>query len=355
MKKNILTIISILLLLAACGRGKDDAPKAEDDVQPVTVEEIALRELEDFITVSGKLEGITNITMSSETTGRVLQVNKKLGDFVNGGDRIGRVENEAYQLRLEQAQAALSSAQAAYDTAQRNLNYAEESLKKGLISQAEYNGSISAFKGAQASLEGARAAVETARSGVSGSFFTAPESGRIASLNISPGQFIAAGVPVATIVNGSRLLLKSGVGESQIAKLRVGQTVQISYPGLENPVSATVRGFGISPLPNSATYPLEIELANPQSLMPGMVVTARILTERYQDLLYAPLTHFSTEFGKSYAFVIDSDNKAHKREVKLGRLIGEYALIESGLEPGDRVVTSGAENLEEGTAVEIRK
>lgn len=105
MIKRLLIIAPALLLLAlsACGKGKGPAPKMKEDTQPVTVEELALRELDEYITVSGKLEGITNITMSSEAAGRVVQLYKKLGDTVRKGERIGRLDNDVYQYRLDQA------------------------------------------------------------------------------------------------------------------------------------------------------------------------------------------------------------------------------------------------------------
>lgn len=353
--RYLIIAAALLLALTACNRGKGSAPVIADEKQPVVVEELTLRELDEFITVSGKLEGLTQITMSSEASGRVLEVYKKLGDYVNQGERLGRIDNAVYKLRLDQAEAALASAQAAFDTAERNLNYATESLGRNLISQVEFNAAQTAFKAAQAGLDGARAGVESARAGVDGSYFSAPEDGLISNLNISPGQFIVAGAPVATLTNASRLIVKTGVGESQISKIKKGQRAELFYPGLEGQVFGFVRGYGISPLPNSATYPLEIEVDTPRSLLPGMVVTAKILTQRYNDLLYSSLTHFTNEFGKNYAFVIDTGNKARKQAVTLGRIIGEYALIESGLQVGDRIVTSGAENLEDGSSVEIRK
>lgn len=357
MIKRLLIIAPALLLLAlsACGKGKGPAPKMKEDTQPVTVEELALRELDEYITVSGKLEGITNITMSSEAAGRVVQLYKKLGDTVRKGERIGRLDNDVYQYRLDQAEAALASAQSALDTAQRNLNYAEESLRKSLISQAEYNSALAAFKSSKSALDGAKANLESARSSFSGSYLTAPESGTISSLNVSVGQYINPGAPLATITDASRLLIKTGIGESQIGMLKKGQKVLLSRPGLETPVNAFVRGFGISPLANGATYPLEIEVPNPRPLMPGQVVSARILANSYQNLLYTSLTNFANEFGKVYAYTVDAGNKAHKKEVALGRIIGENVLIESGLEPGDLIVTSGSENLEDGAKVEIRK
>ena len=354
MKRYLILISIIAILLSACGKGKQGPMQTKDEKQPVTVEELSLRELDDFVTVSGKLEGITDITMSSETSGRVVAIYKKLGDRVARGERIGRIDNDVYQYRFDQSEAALASVQSAFDNASKNLNYAEVALKRGLISEAEYNTALSAFKNAKAGLDGAKAGLESSRSGVNASYFTAPEAGVISNLNIVSGQYIGMGAPVASITDASRLIIKTGVGESQISKLKKGQRVEISYPGRSESLAGTVRGFGIRPLNTSSTYPLEIEIANPKGLLPGMVVRAKILTDHYTDLLYSSITNFSKEFGKTYAFVINAQNKAEKREVTLGKVIGEYVLIESGLDVGDKLVSSGSENLEDGSVVEIK-
>ena len=71
MKRQLLTLALILLLaLTACGKRGKDAPDTAEDIQPVTVEELSLKELDDFITVSGKLEGADTFTMSSDETAR---------------------------------------------------------------------------------------------------------------------------------------------------------------------------------------------------------------------------------------------------------------------------------------------
>ncbi len=354
MKKLILLIPIVLIMITACNRGGKAPAKPTDEAQPVMVETLALQDLDEYITVSGKLEGITDITMSSEASGRVLQLYKRLGDRVSRGERIGRLDNEVSQIRLQQAESALASAQASFDNAQRNLNYAEESRRRNLISEAEYNTALSAFTGARAGLEGARAGVEQARSGLSGSYLTAPESGTISNLNVMVGQFVAAGQPVASITDASTLILKTGLGESQIGKIRNGQIVEISYPGLSEKLQGRVRGFGIRPLATGSTYPLEIELSNSRGLLPGMVVSGRILSKRHNDLLYTSITNLSKEFDRDYLFVVGADNKVQKREVQLGDVIGEYVVILSGVEIGERIVTSGSENLEEGSLVEIK-
>ncbi len=355
--KRLYILLPLILLLgfSGCkGRGMKPQGKQKDDTQPVMVEELSLRPLDEFISVSGKLEGITDVTMSSETSGRILQLYKKLGDRINKGERIGQVENDIMQIRLDQAEAAFLSAETALENARKNLSYAEASKAKNLISEAEYNTALSAFKGAKAGYDGAKAAQESARLALTNSYLIAPESGLISNLNVVAGQFINPGQPVATITDASSLVLKTGVGESQIGKLKKGQPVQISYPNSDRKFNGTIRGFGIRPLANTATYPVEIVVSPNGFLIPGMVVSARILTARLNDLLYTPITNIVKEFDRNYVYVVNG-NKAEKRAVELGRIIGENVELLSGVQAGEKIVTTGAETLEDGILVTVRQ
>lgn len=357
MNKYILIMMIAIVALAGCG--KKAAPKTAkpggDDTQPVMIEALSSRALDEYITVSGKLEGLTEVTMSSETSGRILNLYKKLGDSVSKGERIGIVDNDIYRIRLDQAEAALLSAQSSYDNASKNFSYAEESKKRNLISEAEYNNAISGIKGAKAGLDGAKANRESAKKAMENSYLAAPESGVISNLMVSSGQYINPGQPIATITDAKTLIMKSGVGESQITKLKKGQPAIVSYSGITEPFKGTLRGFGISPLANTATYPLEIEIRNNGKLLPGMVVSAQILSKRHTDLLFTQITNIVKEFDKNYVYIVNDKGNAERRPVELGSIIGENVVISSGVEIGENIVVSGIENLEDGTKVQIRQ
>lgn len=351
----IIFTLSLAVLLFSCGK-KAPTQKGmpKDDKQAVMVEELTVRPLDDYISVSGKLEGITDLTMSSETSGRILQLYKKLGDRISKGERLGKVENDILQIRLDQAEAALLSAETALDNARRNLSYAEASKAKNLISETEFNTALTGFKSAKAGFDGAKAAREAARLAYENSWLLAPESGTISNLLVSAGQYINPGQAIARITDSSSLVMKTGVGETLISKLSKGQSAQIRYIGSDKVFNGRIRGFGISPITNTATYAVEIEVSSQGVLLPGMVVSARILTQRYNSLLYTSITNVSKEFGKNYIFVVESD-KAVKKEVQLGKIIGENVEIISGVSAGEIIVTTGAENLEDGSSVQIRK
>jgi RND family efflux transporter MFP subunit len=349
-------LIFLVLGFTACKKGAAAPEKktGKEDKQSVMVETLEPRTLDEFITVSGKLEGSTDITMTSETTGRVLQLYKKLGDKVSKGERIGKVDNDIYQIRLSQAEAAELSAESAQQNAQLNLNSSENLYKSKSISQAEYNNAVSAFKGAKAGLEGAKAGLESANKALDNSYLVAPESGMIANMMIMTGQYLNPGTPIAYITDNKVLLIKTGVGESQIGKIKQGQAVEISVPGKDAPVKGYIKDFGIRPLATSASYPVEIQLSSSAGLLPGMVVTAKILSGRYPNMLFTSINNIVKEYDRNYVYVVDSNNKAHRKEVNLGKIIGENVIILSGANTGDKIVTSGMENLEDNTDVQIR-
>jgi len=361
MKFFLIVLAVIALSISACGKQEAEQTKPgagrSDDRQAVMVETLSLRDIDEYVSVSGKLEGITDIVMNSESSGRVMELYKKLGDKVEQGERIGRLENDVSRIRVDQAEAAFMAAESSMQNADRNLDYAESAKAQNLISEAEYNTALSAFKGAKAAYDGANAALESARLAYNNSYLVAPAAGKISYLHVAVGQLVSPGMPIASITDASTLILKSGVGESQISKLRTGLPVVVDFRGKS--YSGKVRGFGIRPISGSANYPLEIEINSSKDLLPGMVVKARIKTNTYRNMLYTPLTNVAKEFDNNYLWVLNSrDNQkisATRQEVSLGRTIGQYVELLSGAAVGDTIVVSGSENLEDGSLVKIRE
>ncbi|MBP7118063.1 MAG: efflux RND transporter periplasmic adaptor subunit [Candidatus Cloacimonetes bacterium] len=362
MKNYMMIPLLLILSLSACGKKDKAAPEGKkpgnDDRQTVMVESLSRQIIDDFITVSGKLEGITDITMSSESSGRLLELYKKLGDNVNPGDRIGRLENEVARIRMDQAQAAFNSAQSALQNATKNRDYATTARERSLISEVEYLGALSAYDGAKAAFDGANAGLEQARLAYNNSYLLAPAKGRISYLNVAQGQYINQGMPIANITDAGTLILKSGVGDSQIAKIRDGLAADIEYQG--KIYRGRIRGWGIKPMSASANYPIEIEVPGAKDLLPGMVVRAKIKTKTYPNLLATSLTNVAKEFDKNYLWIVQNSDdgktqKAERHEVELGLIIGQYVEILSGADEGDLIVTSGSENLEDGSPVKIRQ
>jgi len=359
-KRLLIISIGLILLLSACGRSGDaqaGGSRQSAQGQAVMVSRLEPMDLNEYVRVSGRLEGITDFTMSAESSGLVLGLYKKLGDQVMIGERIGQLENEILESRLASAQAALVSAEANLSIANDNYFFALAASDRGLISDAEFKAADTARAAAESAHLSAMANAQSAGTAYENSYLLAPRAGTISQLFVSEGQLVNMGSPVASITDASTLILKTGVGESQIGKLRKGQSATISHDGKS--YSAKVRGFGIRPLPNSASYPVELELSGESGLIPGMVISAQIRTNTYRGIVATQVTNLVREYDKDFIFVVEEDDEgnavASRRELVLGRSISGYREILAGVEQGELIVVSGAENLEDGSPVSIRQ
>ena len=357
--KKIAVFTAILLLVVSCKQGNRGAQTATKETVPkvsVLAKKVQPDNLNKYLEVTGRLEGKTDITMRSETNGRIEKVNKELGDWVNAGDKIGKINNDDLKIKVSQAKSAVNSAEANYETAKLQFESSQSLRKKNSISKAEFQRSKSNLKNALALLEGNKANLKMAQKALDNSNFRAPVSGYITNIDIEVGETIGTGNPVCSIVNSKKLKIKTGVSEIDIYEIKPGQKVEVYYDQRDIKLTGKISNIGIKPAPNDSNYPIEIELDNPNNrLYPGLVVKAQILKKTYKNKIYTSMNNIVQNYDKHNVFTIDQNNTAHIKEVTLGDQIGENVIINSGLKPGDLLVTEGLANLEEGTKVEIKK
>ncbi len=355
--RNIFIIGALAILLINCG-GQSGSKKVGEQIEksfPVIIQSIQPRDLKEYIRISGKLEGWIDIVMTSETSGKIIKLNKHLGDWVEKGEEIGSVDNLDYEIRLQQAEASLLATEVAYESAELQMQSSERLYRENKISQVEWSQARSNLKNALSSYNGAKAGLEQAKKALDNSRFVSPVSGYIADLPIKIGEMLTMGSPICSIVDSNKLIIKTGVGESSIKKLHKGQKVLISYSNINDDFIGTISGIGIRPLKNSAMYPVEIELPNKNNqLLPGMVVEARILSNIYGNVIYTSLNNIIQEYDNYFVFTITPDSTSVKKQVLLGEEVGENVIITSGVDFGEDLVIEGMENLEDGFKVNIR-
>lgn len=356
--KLAVLIIVIATLMIACGKpeakgnGQFNGQPKENAIL-VMVQEMQPRDLDKYIKITGKLEGITDVNLMSETNGKVVEIYKNLGDWVNKGDAIGRVDNVDAENQLKQAEAALMAGEAKLESARINFQVSQNLYQKQMISESEFQQAKSTQKNAQAGYNGLLASLEMARKNFENSEFTAPVSGYIAELNLEVGEMVSTGKYITGIVNSKKLIIKTGVSESDISYLNKGDRVIINYHGKE--YEGKVTGLGIRPASGSNNYPVEIVLSNPQKvLFPGMVVEGQIFSQTFENVLYTSIENLREKYDQEFVYVINDENRAEIRTVTLGEKVANNVIIASGLEIGDRLVIDGIDSLTEDTLVDVR-
>lgn len=360
MKANKIIIIALILfsiISFGCGKKKTQT-NTNDEINnkelPVIIDTASKRNLEEFVQVIGTLEGKTDIAFLSETAGKIVSLNKKLGDWVEKGETIGSIDNSDYENSLKQAEASLISAEAGKESAEMQMSSSEQLFKNKSISAVEYAGAKSNYKNALANYEGAKARVDQAKKAFNNSRFIAPVAGQIVDLPIQIGQTISMGTKICGLVDTRQLMIKTGVGESVIRQIKRDQLVDISYDGTAKSYKGKISGIGFKPLAGTANYPIEIHLIENSGLLPGMVVKGKIRSHIYTGVIFVPMNCVVQEYDKNYVFTVDEKSVAHRVEVELGTKVNEYVIVLKGINSGDRYVTEGFENLEEGAVVTVR-
>jgi multidrug efflux pump subunit AcrA (membrane-fusion protein) len=246
---------------------------------------------------------------------------------------------------LDQAAVGLAQAKPQYELAKRHL----DALNAGVHQQE--------LKGLQGQLSSAKGKYQGAAAQLSYSEIRSPLDGVVTDRPLYPGEMAAAGTPLLTVMDLSRVTARAHIPQNDAAVLKVGNNATIAVPGLEEPVEGKV--ILVSPAldPNSTTVEVWVQAKNPkQTLKPGSSVRLSMVAAEVPDALVVPAPALLTGAdGATTVMVIGDDQHAHQQAVKVGIRQDDKVQITEGLKEGQRVVTEGAYGLPDNANVAIEE
>lgn len=246
---------------------------------------------------------------------------------------------------LDAAAVSLSQARSAYDVAKKHLD--------GLNA----TGKQSALKSASGQLTSAKGKLMNSEAQLSYSEVRSPINGVITDRPLYPGEMASTSTPLLTVMDISQIIAKAHIPQSDALLLHKGDQATITMAGLEKPVAAKVSLVSPALDPNSTTVEIWVQAANPdQQLRPGMTAQIAITAQTVKNALVIPASALiNAKEDAAQVMVVDTQNQAQSRDVKVGIQSGDQAQIVSGLKPGEVVVTAGAYGLPDKTKVKIEK
>lgn len=351
---RMIQITGLLLVLglvfsSGCGR-KESSPELEKNGNGATrviVEPIKNEPIVRTIKLSGKAEGIVDIDVLAEISGRIVSLNKKLGDWVNVGDEIGRIDSAQYEYAFLQAEAQLIATEAGLRSKEMQLQadsllYKQESIsQQGLLnSQNAYQMALSTYKGAQALYEQTKRTLDRA-------ILKAPATGYIAYLPIKVGENIQANTMVYTIVDDSQIIIRTGIGQNYINLVDPNDQVVITCNSTNLETKGIVKRIGRSAKIGDSLYPIEITFKNPGQMKSGMILNLELEKATSQSMYAIRFSVVEQRYDKRFVYVADGD-KASLREIKLGDMFGNNVIVTEGLSSGDLLIVDSAGKLSDG-------
>jgi RND family efflux transporter MFP subunit len=318
----------------------------------------AQRPITRYLEATGNTAPIKNVDLVARVQGVLQSINYQDGTFVKEGATLFTIEPDTYKLKLEQAQAAEAGAQASVKQAESDFKRQADLVQKQAVSQATLDSSTSTRDNAQANLQQAQANTKIAQVNYGYTNVVAPFDGVVSAHLVSIGELVGAASPtqLATIVALDPIYVNFTVNEQDVlrireeAKRRGMTTSELRQLPVEVALQ-TESGYPhkgkldyISPTLNQSTGTLAVRgiLPNPDRiLLPGFFVRVRVPFDEQQDALMVPDVALGSDQAGRYVLVVNGDNVVEQRKVRTGPLDGDLRVIESGLKPDDRVVTTG--------------
>jgi multidrug efflux pump subunit AcrA (membrane-fusion protein) len=395
----------LLIVLAAVGsigcRGEHPAAAQEkaraqpagQPVREVRVVPAAERALPRTVAATGTLAAEDQVTLSAKVAGRVEKIDIDLGSRVRRGQAVAQLDQTDFKLRVEQADAALQQARArlgltpagtdeqvepektaivrqaraVLDEARLTRDRSIKLLEQQLIARAQldtaeanlqvaegrYQDALEEVRNRQAVLAQRRSELELARQQLTDTVVLAPVDGAVSQRLTSPGEYLAAGAPMATLVRIHPLRLRLSVPEREAPGVRVGQTVRLTIDG--DATVYTGRVVRLAPIVQELNRTLMVEAEVPNergALRAGAFARAEIVTDAAQPVLTVPASALIVFAGVEKVLVVRSGKTAELR-VQTGRRLGEEIEIVDGLKRGEFVVDRPG-NLTGGQVVSTR-
>ena len=369
----VLAVLGTLtvLLLPGCKPGAADAKKEVEADKPVRVETLGRTDMAEVLRYAADLLPYAEVTIFSPVYERILYFPWEDGDEIRKGQRVALIRKAGLDKGLEQIVAQMEALDIQIKNLESDLERSKELLKKGAITKAMFDKVQTSYLATIAQ----RKALEAGRGQLAvqagNAVINAPISGVIAGKMVERGDMAAPQIPLCRIISIDRLKVQLKLVEADVPKVHTGQEVKIHMdccPG--RPFAGKISRIYPYLNAQTRTNTVEVTLENPKDektglreLKPGMYGKAELVVGRREQVLAAPepallLDNKLLQQQKEgellrKAFVVDDQNVAKQRLVKLGARKGSYYEVLEGLAEGEKIIIRGQHGLKDGQKVKI--
>jgi multidrug efflux system membrane fusion protein len=331
--------------------------------QPVGVKQIGRGDIRLTLRALGAVTPLTTVTVTTQINGLLMSVGFKEGQLVHKGQFLAQIDPRPYQVALEQDEAQLARDAATLAQAQMDLARYQTLNQQSSISRQTYEDQVWIVKQDQGTVDYDKALIKAQQLNLTYCHIVAPSDGRVGLRLVDPGNYVqtssTSGIVVLT-------LLKPTTVEYSVPEDSLPQIMARVQAGAKLPVTAFDRA-NVAQLASgefaaidtqvnatTGTVMLRANFDNPDgSLFPSQFVNVVMLLDTLKDVVTVPVAAVQRGAPGTYVYLVNADNTVSVHPIKLGAQDGDFFAVDSGLSPGDRVVTDGADRLRDGAKVSI--
>ena len=350
-------LLASALVLGACTKDKEAAASTTATAQMIGPDNIAIATTDTLRSgpaISGTLVADREARIRAEVSGAVLQTYVDVGQRVAQGAPLARIDDGILQDASLSARSNVTQATVGADQAARELQRAKTLVAAGAIAERDVEGAERANLAAQAQLADAKARLATVEKNLRNATIRAPFAGVVAEKSVSPGDIVAPGAALFTVIDPRSLKVEASVPTSALADVRVGAPVLFTVNGSDRQLEGRVTR--VSPMVNPQTKQVSLFASVPNAqnaLVAGLFVEGRVAVEKRVGILVPERAVDQT--GIAPIVMRLKGGKVERVEVQLGvRDEGaETVEIRSGLAGGDTVLLGAARGISVGSLVVV--
>ena len=362
---GLVLLVGVFLLRRGKGSASQQpgGPGAQARVVPVGVTPAERRDVPIWVEGLGNVTSLATVTIRSRVSGQIVSIAFQEGSRVKQGDLLIQVDPRPFRIALQQAEATAARDVATLKNAERDLARYKDLVAQKLIAQQQYDQQLATVDAARATVALDQAAVNNARLNLQFSSVTSPIDGIAGVRQVDVGNLVtptdASGMVVLTQMDPIAVLFTlpqddlprvaaafskgplvvEAWDRSGLAKLGTGKLTVI-----DNQVN-----------PGTATIRLKAEFSNPDfRLWPSLFVKARMHLETRADVVVIPTPAIQRGPNGTFVYVVNPDSTVAVRNVQVDTVQGPLAVVAQGIQPGDRAVVDGQNQLRAGAKVDPR-
>jgi multidrug efflux system membrane fusion protein len=300
------------------------------------------------------------VIVRSRVDGEIVKIAFKEGETVQQGDLLAQIDSRPYQAALDQAVAKKAQDEATLKNAKLDLDRYSTLAKQDFASRQQLDTQTAAVAQGTALVQADQAAIENAQTQVSYTTIRAPITGRVGFRLVDQGNIVSASSQsgIVTIAQVRPISVTFTLPQSQIDRINKamarGEVPVTAYTndGSRKLASGTLAVVNNQVDTTTGVIQLKATFANENdALWPGLSLSVQVRVDTLDNVVVLPQTAIQRGQQGLWAYVVDDQQRARVRQLRIGEADSDNAVVTNGIAAGDRVVTAGQYRLQDGALV----
>lgn len=365
---TLMMLIASGVVLYGCSASSGNEPSYQQPVQTLPVVAINAMPATTYQEFTASVEGTKDIEIRPQVNGYIERIFVDEGAHVKKGQNLFQINDRPYHEALNTAKATANAARANLATADINVNKLKPLVESNIISDVQYKTAQSAYDAAKANLAQAEASVENARINVGYALIKAPADGYIGRIVLKTGSLVGTSTvePLTVLSDINKVYAYFSFSENDFIKFKnqfSGKSVEEKIKQLPE-VELLLSDNSIYPKKgkvemvagqfNNTTASISLRAIFPNAeglIRSGNTGKVRIPRSSTTDLIIPQEATFELQ-DKVFVFTLADSNKVSSTPIHVAGTSGNYYLVDKGIAPGQKIVYSGLDRLQDGAVIQ---